>query len=309
MSLQSDYTFRLGKPPRIPIPSELRALGRRNRAAGFAGLWYVFESYTVRDGVLVSEGKIARLSAPAVESSLPGELAKLSVLKLRSEKFTDALVAFAARYGNLGYSALAPFEKRCGGDPVYWVKAHARTVALALEVIVLLREVESARRPEERGRARKNLRSYLEQRGLDPRRPPSFAIAVAIADQVRHKLFFTAALLHDPVSAAHQYLRSLINPNIREVALQLYEAPQGKSQFFFHFRAMIEVVYWHLANALEGGKVRRCAECRLPFIATDRRQRFCPPPGAGRSRCASRFHIRTFRRNAKRRRRQKEARR
>ncbi len=308
MSLQSDYIFRLGTPPKIPIPSELRALARRNRAAGFAGLWYVFEGYAVRDGVLVSEGKIARLSAPAVESSLPGELAKLSVLKLRSEKFTDALVAFAARYGDLGYCHLAPFEKRCGGDPVYWVKAHARTVADALEVINLLGDVESARRPEERRRARKNLRSCLELRCFDPRRPRPFA-AVAIADQVRHKLFFTAALLHDPVSAAHQYLRSLINPNIREVAFQLYEAPQGKSQFFFHFRAMIEVVYWHLANALEGGKVRRCAECRRPFIATDRRQRFCPPPGAGRSRCASRFHIRTFRRNAKRRRRQKEARR
>ena len=292
MSLQSDYTFRLGKPPMIPLPSELRALGRRNRAARFAGLWFVFEGYTVRDGVLVSEGKIARLSAPAVESSLPSELAKLSVLKVRSEKFTDALVAFATR---------------CGGDPVYWVKAHARTVADALEVIDRLGDVESARRPEERRRARKNLRSCLEQRCLDPRRPRP--IAVAIADQVRHKLFFTAALLLDPVCAAHHYLRSLINPNIREVALQLYEAPQGKSQTFFRFRAMIEVVYWHLANALERGEVRRCAECRRPFIATDRRQRFCPPPGAGRSRCASRFHVRTFRRNAKRRRRQKEARR
>ena len=60
----------------------------------------------------------------------------------------------------------------------------------------------------------------------------------------------------------------------------------------FRYQALIEVIYWHLADTLTGRRIRRCKAqgCGGLFAQTDPRQLYCPPPIGvrGKSRCAER---------------------
>jgi hypothetical protein len=90
-------------------------------------------------------------------------------------------------------------------------------------------------------------------------------------------------------SLAANMLRAIVNANITQLHPVLAWSTEHEAfRQYFRFTALIEVAYWHLANALQGGRVMRCARpgCRGIFIQTDRRQRFCPPGTNGESPCA-----------------------
>jgi hypothetical protein len=88
--------------------------------------------------------------------------------------------------------------------------------------------------------------------------------------------------------------RSLIDDNIEGIHRALL-SDERKDHLFWQFKALIEMAYWHVANAVDARQFKRCEadDCTAIFIQTDSRQRFCPPPFGQKqdSRCAIRHRV------------------
>lgn len=253
----------------------LREVGRKARASGLISIWHRNERYVVMKGILIPKGKIVpgSLYAPSVDPSIPGELAKVHYGELTIEEF-------AGMFGQLGYSHLVSLEKRVGGDPVRWIRAHARTVAILLDLIGLLEEESESL-----------LKEYLDEFPAGP-----YGYAGVIRNQ---GIYATVNWPRHPAATAIEVANMFLNPNIEGIRRKVFEV-RGRARSYFTFRAMIQAIYWQLADKLENGGIRRCEDCKRFFVARDKRQRYCPPPdGLKRSRCASRFNVAQFRERRK----------
>lgn len=270
------------------------------REVEVASTWRVQERYAVRryktsvwsGEILEARGKVVKEYRPADEPNLWNHLADVSTKRLEPEQF-------AAKYGLLGYDNLSQWDvnKVLGndrlflevegdkppGDPIIWFMWHAKTVHQARELIQLL---DPDADPQE-------LRTYVERLWRDwypvggwPR---------------KRALLAELGVKPKPAALAHAMLREMINPNLEGIHRQLYPDPLGRSRGLFTFRALIEMVYYHLANLLEGkGFLNRCEGCGKPFYSRDRRPKHCPPPpGVSISRCASLKNVRVFREKKK----------
>jgi hypothetical protein len=93
----------------------------------------------------------------------------------------------------------------------------------------------------------------------------------------------------------------LINQNIVGIYRGLtVRKDKPTDQTMFRYSAMIDIVYWHIATAIDGGTIRRCQErsCGAFFIQHHGGQHFCPPYGKQtESPCANRNRFRRFQRN------------
>ena len=270
----------------------------------------VASHYQITDGMLhrVEPGRAARTYNPFQEVSLPTALARISSGELSS-------LEFAAQFGELGYSRMirnrlapsfsASFLKSAEwktahvayqnwqkafhratramptGDPVDWISAHSKTVALCLEFIGLLTEGDE-----------EAIREALED---VPRGPYAWGVHLctlpvkewrqSLRTGVRASAIIRLALCH------------LVNENIAGIRRWLVTNPHAsRAESFFLCSATIEAVYWQLADRMEARMIQRCAECQRFFVARDKRQQYCPPlPGSTRSRCSSRLNVRNLR--------------
>jgi CGNR zinc finger len=244
-----------------------------SRAQGFAMLWAVFGDYEITDGVLRrAHDEMVRCYAPLTHREIPGELSKLK----RGDE--AAVIRFAKLYGPLGYAMLVPTGENPGGDPVEWIWAHAETLAICSHLTHLLQEDQTEK-----------VKPYLHSL-------PSWPIIVRAMKGTVSPLGI-AYDEKDSVQLAHLVRRNLINANIDGIYPQPAE-DGGKDRIVFRFRALIEVAYWHLANAIVTGHVKRCEspDCGALFVQTDPRERYCPPRFRQReSSCAVRARVRRFR--------------
>lgn len=275
--------------------------------SGFIPAWGVAERYLVAGGILQeAEGPSSwRAYNPFAEYELPTQLARIATGELSPEEF-------AGRFGLLGYDRLLrPTQiaralagdvsvtelskqlsrddaKRKGGDPVEWILAHSRTVGLCLDLIgafeggdnyLIVETVETVARG-----------------GQAARGPYAWGLIVAgLPDKfTKHTL-----KIHPQGHAAiaRGWLSNFITDNIAGIRRRLQEDAYGsRLASYFGFGAMIQTVYWQLADTIERGGIRRCRSCQRFFLARDKRQQYCPPfPGATRSRCSSRLNVGNFR--------------
>ena len=255
--------------------------------AGFSTIWAVRTGYSIKNGILIEQRSTGVLKSysPVADPSLPGELGRI----YRSEK---RLLEFCSMFGLLGYGRLVPPKQRkevdrrnlpLGGDPVDWIMAHSHTVGIILQCLGSLEE----RDVYELSDVIRSLPSGPYACSSDIMEPEDWATPKCRKE-----------FLKDPVRSAQLIASRLINRNIRGINREIFGPVVGlqpKSRFVF--RAMIEAVYWQLADKLEQGRgVRRCPECGRFFVARDKRSMYCPPPdGLTRSRCASRLHVRAHR--------------
>jgi hypothetical protein len=222
--------------------------------------------------LLVGRGGIARWYAPFVRMELPGELAKL-----RSADEADML-SFASAYGRLGFSFLATYQKGDTvtpelGDPLPWIRAHANGVHACLELTAVLQSRAGRRRDSDLERQLHSMSGSTWGDGAQARE-----LSIVWAGE-------------SPEAMARQWRRRIINANVRTIHRSVSVNENRRDQTFFGYPAMIAVVYWHLANLIDGGSVKRCeAEgCGSFFVQTDPRQRFCPARIQGlESNCAMR---------------------
>lgn len=198
--------------------------------------------------------------------------------------------SFADRFGLLGYNFLVPPEYRCkGGDPLDWFLAQARTVCVltALAGLVRVARASTAERME--------LAKFLAR---EISNGPYALGGRVVTTMLRAKH-------SNPVSAASGILRWLINENLGDTRRRIQSLGQHFRTIFV-FRALVEVVYWQLADQLDKSSIHRCRECGRVFVHPNRRLRFCPPEGKKKiSRCKSRWNVRRFRKRIERKGRKK----
>lgn len=252
-------------------------------------VWGVAENYMVRKDLLIQVGLEVRGYDPMQEPSLPIELAALHEGKI-------APARFASKYGLLGYDRLVPREKRLGGDPIQWIGAHARAVFFSLDLVARINSGDTADLLEGLcGMPKDFYGSLAECRLLD------FTwirgrgwLAHVIKSHSRER---TGVTLHQIcLSQVNTTVLTLINPNIASIRRELMTDHRGRVTSVFRFDAMIQCVYWQIADRLERGGIRRCKFCGRFFVPSGTKQRFCSPPsGVRRSRCAQNYHVRRFR--------------
>jgi hypothetical protein len=242
-----------------------------SRAAGFVGLWSVSEKFSIREGRLISGGTERRMYAPGAPGVLSALVSELAAIHRRDRTVLD----YAHQFGELGYRHLR-HEDRKHGEPVAWIIAHSFTVDVAGELMVSMAEGDE------------RVVAWWLDKALKKR----FAAKAFV-----RQLFPAERWPKNPTQAAHEWLRTVINANIAGISRKVYEAPGGGSRSYFEFSAPVELVYWKLADDLEGGgHLRRCQECGHFFLSDDKRQRYCPRPiDVKISRCSSKHNVREYR--------------
>ena len=205
-------------------------------------------------------------------------------------------VAFTRKYGRLGFWAVVEDQEDCGQpfdwaphDPAAWVLTQADTVGFALAVIAALQSGE-----------REQLERALGKHRAPPAPPlvpplsvapadddlSTFACYLAAGDSRREASWYTLVCDRIPAEPtddalrahARRILAALVNGNTAGVRTVIREA--GGLRYGLTARALIEVIWKHVGDAALGGRVKTCAACFAPFIATDARQNYCPPDPA-----------------------------
>jgi hypothetical protein len=204
---------------------------------------------------------MAHWYAPFVHTELPAELAKLR--QADQEQALD----FARTYGELGFSSLAGT----------WEQA-----------------------------THLDLESGQRSTGGDPlpwirAHASGVYVCLAVAHALTTPKLVTRKFLDDfnGWPYARQLRAEIINRNVTRIYRYVSVDDKGRDRTFFQFRARVDVAYWHLANALDGGTLKRCSAdgCSGIFIQTDPRQRYCPKRWRQReSSCAMRQRQRDARR-------------
>jgi hypothetical protein len=210
-----------------------------------------------------------------------------------------AIVRFLKQFGTLGQVELQePLGMRrveregnvffASGDHIGWFLDHAQHVRTCLALIAALNASEFS---EERERGRKVLRYIEETRPRILSGPLLIPTLQKTLHQVDHTTLWKPGDLED--DKARVLLREFLVPNLGMVE-RGYDPKTGRT--VFKFKVLLQLIYWQLADWIDGGRLRQCAECQTPFRAADGRQRFCPPPyGVNESRCARRARERARR--------------
>ena len=166
------------------------------------------------------------------------------------------------------------------GEPLYWFKAHAQTVRAAHDLIMCLKL-------RDENRLRELLNALPRKR---------YAALGNISDSEAF-YWVTDYAARDLIGAVHEAIIALINPNIQGLQRALHVDSLGQLRTSLTFTALIQVIYWHLAERLDADKQlsRFCKRCGEPFFATEPRQLYCPKPlGKSRSVCGLRFNKKNF---------------
>jgi hypothetical protein len=235
------------------------------------------KSSIVKADVLVPVGKRIIRYDPNAKGGLLNGLLGVAQDKLRPVEFAD-------QFGLLGHNYIVPRENVCkGGDPLNWFLAQASTVRVAAELIERLAEAR------ESAGGRRFLAEYLKNEiGDGP---------YALGGRVAEIRFQQAS--RSPILVANGILRYLLNANLGETGRRIQIVASGP-RTVFTFRALIEVIYWQLADQIGKGAILRCAECGRIFTCANSRIRFCPPASGQKiSPCKSRFNVRRHRKGKK----------
>jgi hypothetical protein len=288
--------------------------------------WSVWESYRMIESEgdlwLIPEGPRVKAYDPADEPSLPSELARVNrprgrreyrqTLKAaRRQKFpvgsvldqqrVRALLSFMKTFGGLGQTVLDGEPIRiiednksflADGDRLTWSLRHAENIDCCLWLAGLLRDIEEP--TSNTKTASEELRKFFRRwSGARPTGRSHLIATVAPPwfETITVECPPSQASIRQVAEAAQELLASLMTPNLAGVQ-RTYKWKSGR----FEFRALIQLIYWRLADVAGSSSLRQCEECSTYFFCSDPRQRFCPPPaGIRESRCAKRQRMRQWR--------------
>ena len=262
------------------------------------GVWLVEDNYTVEDGIVRSTWmaelhakgrygptdfpRVKRIYWPASTADVVGELAKVE------SGNENGVLDFVNSYGLLGHDELVtPKPGIPNGDPLWWFWRHAETVKMCMELTALLQNKDSAGIKRILGIQKDGFYDF-----------PKIGVRGGWDGE-----FKARALTDDCCSEARNTRSVIINANIKNISRIIRtNYVTGKVESCFKFSALIEMIYWHLADAcVIGLGVRQCAYDRCPgfFIPTDPRQRYCPSRWIenGPSPCARRARVEKWRSN------------
>ena len=225
-----------------------------NERAMFTSFVGVREHYDLAPGgILIGRGTIVRWYSPIAAADLPQLVAKLA------DASDGELQEFARNYGNLGFTTLTADLKKAfytwpdgqetmGGDPADWLRAHGANVKRCLEITRCLQLPKDAF-------AREFDAALVGGVATDDRE--TWETIDAAFGAVTESINVLIRRRSEIVKAARSVRAALVNPNISGIhrALRSDLGSHGEESAFV-FRAPIEAVYWHIANAADGGIVR-----------------------------------------------------
>ncbi len=239
---------------------------------------------------VVPTGDEGEWYAPMEEPSLLGALIDVGQGRLKPLEFANG-------FGLLGYDKLVPPANRCGGDPLDWFMAHARTV---LTVAGLIRGLKQAR-----DGGPHSLAWYLQEKitkeplVLGGRTPKEMWFQLKARTTGARSERLPRRLVQNTIAI----VRYLLNENLGITERRLQFTEQRGLRTVFAFRALIHAIYWQLADQLGQNSIHQCAGCGRIFIHSNVRARFCPPDaGKTISRCKSLWNVRAHRKRKRRKR-------
>lgn len=224
---------------------------------------------------LVGRGGFAHWFAPFAHPELPSELARLR------DADGESVLAFGHVYGEMGYGTFSDSldldwvtqrmkagQTTAMGDPLPWLRAHAAGISLCLEISEALAKQGGKRFS----------RQWLDRcdGAIFGHRGSTHRISIEHLDSL-HRLR-PGSTAPKPIDIARAIRRHIINANVGGITRSVSVNESGADQTFFRYSTPLEVAYWHLANVVDGGTVKRCEAdgCGGVFIQTDPRQRYCP---------------------------------
>lgn len=248
-----------------------------SKESGFVSIWPVREKYEIKNGMLIGSGETKNYRLPMAYREIAWEAAKLH------KKDEKTLLDFAHRFGHFGYSKLVPVDKRTEGDPLKWIWIQAQKANLTLQLLTALNQ-------EDEQAALKVIETLKvdEEVILDWDFNELPFGNIGVGGKITHSTALEFAIT---------ILKELLNENVKGIRRKAFLTKDPyKIKSYFHFDALIQVVFWQLFDAAENGEFRRCKQCQAPFIARDKRQRFCPARyGEKESRCTIAYRVRRYR--------------
>jgi len=229
-----------------------------------------FKKVWLQDGILKADGADGVLW-PFSELDLPSEFARVTDPR--------SALRFERRYSSLGYDSLVinPDERR-GGDPLEWVLEQAKFVRLALELMYALAYQDG-------NNALRQFR-YLNLKMIDDIHPAVRGCATLTYPAGAYNNETMIAVPRSEGEAlwsAPSLIEIFVNANTRDIHQELVAGHNNELGSVLFCNTLIEAI-WSMAGNIavktagEGDYFRRCEWCNTPFLATDKRQKFCPTP-------------------------------
>ncbi len=256
--------------------------------------WKVHAEYQVRGGKLYPYG-------PTVREYVPAETPQVATALARLVDGDDvAVLRFASEWGLLGCRQLQGGHGD-EGDPLDWIRAHARGVGVCVELLKRLQMGDTS-----------GIKTYLQERFVQKRlleidqKDPE--------DRIKNNIFgvgaepprFQSFRLKAPWDRTARLIAgSIINANLDGLRPALHLDTDDQSlRLGVRGGTLLDTIYWHLASYAvqvddRKGRDKELAVCEFDgqfFERTDRRERFCPPPeGSRQSLCQRKAEYRARR--------------
>lgn len=242
-----------------------------------------YKEIYLADGILRAINPYGVL-CPLAKPDLPTEFSRVYDSK--------AAIRFELKYSPLGHDYLLDNpDKRKGGDPLQWVCEQAKFVKIALELVYDIAHKD--------GNHALEVFQSLEIKKINNSPLPLLG---------NGKLIYPCGAYHRstiipvPVSAgealrfAEVFIAMLVNGNTENMRQKLEVQHNGTLVSVLSFRALIEAI-WSMVGDLalkiqqgqENGYFKKCEWCKITFLATDKRQRFCPPATGQQSLCGLKY--------------------
>ena len=253
------------------------------------------QRYRISGNLLVEDGAGTRSYDPASNPRLLQAITRFHLGRVTAEKF-------ASDFGLFGFDRLLPHDRGIArqnfsihSDPIEWMRAHARGVSVAFELLTALPDIPPWAR---------DLDDAISPGRLEPADYGVLAEVKRIDFRWIKEEFEFANSLHRKQKTgvtpfmlvrhqAHKIVSSIINPNIARIRHELTFTSDGRVVPMIRFSAMIEAAYWQLANRLTGSFFRNCQGCGLPLITSKSKQFFCTTQCNQRYRSRKFYHQRT----------------
>jgi len=280
-----------------------------SRNFGFQGVWPRHKNNKIENNILIPNFEDIECYYPMSKISIVNDFKQLK------DGDESLILEFTNLYGSLGFSYYAEIGDRVGGDPIWWIIAHAKAVQTCMEIQKVIEEnneglmkdlVKSMTFSLTAKEFHKSM-AYLgemQSPNLDAVISKKCYSILEGADK-RMKVILVPDISDRDLLLTIQmdFLNSNIQNIKREFILERIDPKDesntnNKIHSYFDFKALLDVIYWKLADKIDGGVIKRCAAegCGGIFIQTDKRMIYCPPlSGHKESSCAARERMRKAR--------------
>jgi len=260
----------------------------RSLARGSVYALRVAERYEIDNDAVIPIGRPENdrgiTYLPLAYPELPTEFAKL-------KDADDATVlAFVQKWGLPGYPQLRdrdwpdPRVSHRGrivpwGDPIDWIRSHAGTVQLLLDVLDYERIAKGSGRSDVLMEGLVTVVRPSEESGA----LAGYEFMVGSETEPRFQMLLGGS----PEEIVENILSTVTYPNLKYLGRTLVLEENGKRVWSTTFPCLLSAIYSLLADAAAGERAYiRCAACGTFFLQTDLRQRYCPKSNSSESLCA-----------------------